>query len=355
MRFEFYHEGLENVPKLSVDGTVDNAVHLSHWEGNTTPEELRADTSTEIALNFVASPRREEIARGVEIVTNNHFDTDGVLSVWTTLAGARALELKDRLVAAAEAGDFAEFPNAQAVRASLTIQGGDNPFIEGVASPLARNLAGGAGVDEKRAYELVLPEVERVLTRTDEFEPLWREEWARIEGALNSFERGESRVEEDQASRLSVITLGQVIYGEAGFVPSLHTVPYTAIAHNARGEIFLIAIPMAGGWSYRIDYPYYSWAMTFVRPRIPRRDLGQLIERLNEMEGDAGGKWKADRSELTSAFKVTDAGGVQALSHLEPDAVAAELRAALIQQMAPSAEERINRDGQDRQDVEAQI
>src|SRR3954452_13407792 len=98
MRFEFYHEGLARVPKLSVDGTVDDAVHLSHWEGNATPEELRADTSTEIALNFVASPRREEWARGVEIVTNNHFDADGVLSVWSVLNGERAPGLRDELV-----------------------------------------------------------------------------------------------------------------------------------------------------------------------------------------------------------------------------------------------------------------
>jgi len=64
MRFEFYNEGLADVPKLSVDGTVGNAVHLSHWQGNETPAHLRADTSTEIALNFVAAPDREELARG---------------------------------------------------------------------------------------------------------------------------------------------------------------------------------------------------------------------------------------------------------------------------------------------------
>ncbi|HYH84334.1 MAG TPA: DUF6687 family protein [Pyrinomonadaceae bacterium] len=352
MRFEFYHEALANVPKLSVDGTVDNAVHLSHWEGNTTPAELRADTSTEIALNFVASPRREEIARGIEIVTNNHFDTDGLLSVWTTLAGARALELRDKLVAAAEAGDFSEFPNAQAVRASLTVQGGDNPFVEGVASPLARELAGGASVDERRAYKLLLPEVERVLTRTDEYEPLWRESWSQIESALESFASGRSRVEEDAESRMSVVMLAPDLYGASGFKPTRHAAPYTAIAHNARGEIFLIATPAVGGWSYRIDYPYYSWAMTFVRPRVARRDLSRLVLRLNEMEGDGGGSWKADRSELTSAVKFTDAGGVQTLSRLEPDAVAAELRAVLIQHSAPAAKGKINRDGQD---IEVQI
>src|ERR1044072_5371307 len=91
MRFEFYTEALDNVPKLSVDGTVDNSIHFSHWEGNRTPAELKADTSTEIALNLAASPNRAHLTNGIELVTNNHFDTDGVLSVWTVLNGERAL------------------------------------------------------------------------------------------------------------------------------------------------------------------------------------------------------------------------------------------------------------------------
>src|SRR5438034_3030795 len=103
MRFKFYDEGLADVPKLSVDGTVVNAIHFSHWKGNKTPASVKADTSTEIALNLVSAPDREELTRGIDLVTNNHFDTDGVLSVWTMLNGARSLELRDKLIAAAEA------------------------------------------------------------------------------------------------------------------------------------------------------------------------------------------------------------------------------------------------------------
>jgi len=338
MRFEFYHAGLADVPKLSVDGTVDNAVHLSHWEGNTTPEELRADTSTEIALNFAASPRRAEWARGVEVVTNNHFDADGVLSVWATLNGERARGLRDELIAAAEAGDFSEFPNETAVRVSVLLQGGDNPFVPGVNSPLVRHLAGGADVDEAHAYELVLPEVERVLTRTDEYEPLWRDGWAQIERGLRSFERGRSRVVEDAESRLSVVTLARDIHGDSGFDPARHATPYTAVAHNARGEVFLVATPFGDGWSYRIDYPYYSWAMTYTRPRVARRNLSELVGRLNVLERGRG-VWKADRGELTSAVKFFQEGGAQAASRLEPDEVASELRAALLAQAAPARAE----------------
>jgi hypothetical protein len=336
MRFEFYHGGLDGTPLLSVDGTVDDALHLSHWEGNTTPEELRADTSTEIALNFVGWPRRGEWARGVEVVTNNHFDADGVLSVWTVLNGERAPALRGELVSAAEAGDFSEFPSERAVRVSVLLQGGDNPFVPGVNSPLVASLAGGANVDERRAYELVLPEVERVLTRTDEYEPLWREGYGLIERALDSFARGSSRVAEFEESRLSLVTLAPDLYGAGGFDPARHAAPYTAVAHNARGELFLVATPFAGGWAYRIDYPYYSWAVTRTRPRVARRNLAGLLGRLNVLERGRG-TWKADRSELTSAVKFLGHDGEPAASRLEPDEVAAEISAALKEQAAPLA------------------
>src|SRR5215475_203065 len=141
MRFEFYTDALAKVPKLSVDGTVDNAVHFSHWKGNETPESVKADTSTEIALKVVAAPNRDELTQGIDLVTNNHFDTDGVLSVWTMLKGERALEMKRGLVAAAEAGDFSEFSSADGVRASIVIQGSDSP-IDKSGSPLAQHLVG---------------------------------------------------------------------------------------------------------------------------------------------------------------------------------------------------------------------
>jgi len=39
MRFQYYSDAIANLPKLSVDGTVDNAIHFSHWNGNKTPRQ----------------------------------------------------------------------------------------------------------------------------------------------------------------------------------------------------------------------------------------------------------------------------------------------------------------------------
>jgi len=331
MRFEFYHPSLNNVPKLSVDGTVANAVHFSHWEGNETPTEVKADTSTEIALNLVASPNRDQLTGGIELVTNNHFDTDGVLSVWTVLTGERALELRDRLIGAAEAGDFSEFRNEDAVRTSIVIQGSDQASPNNDSgSPLAALLAGEEVDDDARAYELVLPEVERVLTRVNDYESLWRSAWDEIAKAFESFERGASRVQEYPDSRLSLITLAPEVFSSSGFNPTRHAAPYTAISRYARGHLFLIATPLQDGWAYRIDYPYYSWAETVVRPRIERRDLNPLITHLNQIEKKQSGRWKLDNSEMTSAVKFLDGTGSLTPSTTQPDEVAGLIRAELM-------------------------
>jgi hypothetical protein len=327
MHFEFYHAGLDAVPKLSVDGTVSNSVHFSHWQGNETPAQVKADTSTEIALNLVAAPNRDELTQGIELVTNNHFDTDGVLSVWTVLTGERALELRDKLISAAEAGDFSEFTNKNAVCASIAIQGSDQPTPgEDSGSPLARHLAGENVEEDARAYELVLPEVERLLTKIDEYEALWRSAWDKIVIAMESFERGASKVVELDDAGISLITLAPEVFSPSGFNPTRHAAPYTAISRYAKGQLYLITTPLKNGWSYRIDYPYYSWAETIVRPRIQRRNFSQLLDELNQLEPQRLGSWKLDNSEMTSAVKFLGPDGALAPSTLAPDEVARVLR-----------------------------
>lgn len=324
MRFEFYSDAIADVPKLSVDGTVDNAVHFSHWRGNQTPESVKADTSTETVLNVVAAPNRQELTRSIDLVTNNHFDTDGVLSVWSMLAGERALDLRDRLIAAAEAGDFSELSSVDGVRASIVIQGSDSP-IDKSGSPLAAKLAGRPIEDEAESYVLVLPHVEDVIRHTGKYEELWREQWQRVQTALDSFANGASTVEEFTDVELSLVNLAREVFGPRGFDPARDAAPFTAISHHARGTLFLIATQLNGGWAYRIDYPYYSWAETVVRPPVRRRDLTLLLERLNELETSSAGKWEADSAELASAAKFQSSGRLQS-SALPPDEVVSQIR-----------------------------
>ncbi len=330
MRFEYYHSGLESVPKLSVDGTVSNSIHFSHWEGNQTPAEVKADTSTEIALNLVASPNKDKLTRGIELVTNNHFDTDGVLSVWAVLTGERANKLRDLLIPAAEAGDFSELSTENGVRASIAIQGSDQASPNNdTGSPLAGYLNGSPVTDDAKAYELVLPHIERLITHLDEYEDLWRAGWEQVATAVESFERGSSTVEELTDVNASLVTLAPEVFSSTGFNPTKHAAPYTAISRYAHGHLFVVTTPSDGGWIYRIDYPYYSWAETIARPRIQRYDFTALLKELNEKELSSRGTWKLDNSEMTSAVKFLDAEGIPVASSLRPDEVAGQCRAVL--------------------------
>jgi hypothetical protein len=148
--------------------------------------------------------------------------------------------------------------------------------------------------------------------------------------AIDSFERGTSNVTEFADAQLSLIALAPEVFSPSGFNPTRHAAPYTAISRYAHGRIFVITTPVAGGWVYRIDYPYYSWAETIVRPRIVRHDLTACLNQLNEIERNRGGEWKFDTSEMTSAVKFLGADGTLSASTLEPDEVTSVLRASLL-------------------------
>src|SRR5206468_1820493 len=112
---------------------------------------------------------------------------------------------------------------------------------------------------------------------------------------------------------------------------------FTAISQQAHGELFLIATPVDDGWAYRIDYPYYSWAETIVRPYVNRQDFSSLVSQLNESDASNAGRWRLDTSELASAVKFSDPDERLAASKLPPDVVANKIRAALSETRAAKA------------------
>ena len=87
-------------------------------------------------------------------------------------------------------------------------------------------------------------------------------------------------------------------------------------------------IPTGGGWFYRLDYPYYSWAETVVRPRVARRDLSGALQLLNSKESNREGRWQMDDREMTSAVKFLDSGRTLAISRLEPQDVVEALESS---------------------------
>ncbi|MFO0630315.1 MAG: DUF6687 family protein [Polyangiales bacterium] len=299
---------------LVVDGLVEGAaLTLSHWPGNTTPRALKADTSTEIVLNHLAMG---EAAR-FDLVVNNHYDTDGLLSVWSALAGPAALEHRDLLVAAAEAGDFAAFPSSAAVKLSLALQG------DGPGSPRAR-----AGGDDARADAQARPEVPAMLRAPDDFEARWRPGWARLHDAMESFAAGRSTVHEDPERRLSVVTLAPSL-AAWGHHPTQSDGVSTAIAHHAQGEWIAVGHPTARGWRWRVVRAFHAWAETVVRPMRPRRPSAPAAARLREVERSTAGRWQPGRGALGPALVFVDDARQPADSALDPESLGTILRASM--------------------------
>ena len=87
-RYVRYDEAAEG-PNIVVDGANnDNAVlTLSHWPKSGTPWPLKADTSVGIVFNYLDDPRWH---RDVEVVTNDHFDEDGLIGLFCLLEPAFA-------------------------------------------------------------------------------------------------------------------------------------------------------------------------------------------------------------------------------------------------------------------------
>ena len=128
-----------DVKTLACDGRVPKAtLDLSHWTDNTTPQDLYADTSTEIALNLAKSKAYAEYDTAT--VVNNHFDVDGVLSAWAATDPESALPHFQLLCDAAACGDFGEWPSDEGVKLCYAVAELEDPSADdgGYASALKK-------------------------------------------------------------------------------------------------------------------------------------------------------------------------------------------------------------------------
>src|SRR5436309_2857754 len=119
MRFVPYEQA-SAVPNIIVDGaaTENTLLTLSHWPKSGTPIELKRDTSAEIAFAYLDSPQFHVDAAAV---SNNHFDEDGLVGIFTLLNQAAAERHRDLLIDAAQAGDFGFFTRRDAARIAFTL------------------------------------------------------------------------------------------------------------------------------------------------------------------------------------------------------------------------------------------
>jgi len=322
LRFVPYHE-LGDLPNVVVDGAAapSTVLTLSHWPGSPTPPELLDDLSAQIVFRALAEPERFV---GVDIVTNNHFDQDGLVSAFTLVDPDAALARRELLVDLARAGDFGTFESRDAVRLAFAIAAFEDP----ARSPLdADVLAGSYEQQCGRLYEVLLPRVAELVDHPESIRPLWEDEDACLSESLDAIERGVVRIEEHPALDLAVVTV-PTAWGDRA--ATRFTMTRTEAVHPSavNQSTSCLRVLVEHGGSYQLELRYETWVMFRSRAVLPRPDLRLLAARLDEREPGTA-HWTADGPGALTPHLQVDG------SELPPEVVRAEVESFLAS--APAA------------------
>ena len=314
MRFVPYHQ-LEGQPHVVVDGgpTEGTCLTLSHWPGSPTPVDLLDDLSAQIAFRALDRPG---LLDGIEIVSNNHFDQDGLVSADALIDPAAAGARRERAIDVARAGDFATFVDRDSMRLAFALAA----WADGERSPLDPAIFAGEYDDEcGRLYQEILPRMSELLDAPDALRPWWETEDAHLTESLEAIDSGVVTVDERPDVDLAVVTVPEAW---AERMTTRFTINRSEAVHpaaiNARTDRLRIAT--VRGERYRVECRYETWVVFRSRPVMGRPDLRPLAARLQDVEiGTA--VWHADApGALTPALTVT-AGA----SAIEPSQFVAEV------------------------------
>ena len=263
---------LRDIPHVVVDGSAQpgTVLTLSHWPGSATPDRYRADLSAEIAFNFAASP---DPSVDAEFVTNNHFDQDGLVSVFALTEPDAAFARRDRLVDIARAGDFGSFRERDAARGAIAIANLDTD-----------------GHDD--AYGALLPRLAEIVDHPERFEDLWAEEDEHITATERALADGTITITEDPTLDLAVVRIPPEWHRRTihRFTMVAREAAHSGPVHNATDRFVLVTL---GGGAPELRYRYETWVhLTSRRPK-PRVDLTDLAAGLTADE-TGGGRWVFD-------------------------------------------------------------
>ena len=306
------YDELGETPNVVVDGAAapSTRLTLSHWPGSPTPESVRADLSAEIA--FLALDHADWFA-GIDVVSNNHFDQDGLASAYALVAPTDALARRALTIDVARAGDFGTFASRDAARIAFAIAAYEDPALSPLdASVLALPYGALTGV----LYRELLPHFTEMLDDPERLRPLWEREDAHLDASIAAIAGGTVRITEVPAVDLAVVTVPEHWAEQIThrFTQQWSEAVHPMAVNNATERLRILLVHDG---RYRLELRYESWVIHPSRAVLPRPDLRPLAVVLSGLE-PAGARWEADPpSGLTPQLRV----GPGAASDLPPETV----------------------------------
>lgn len=286
LRFEPYGDAAAT-PNVVVDGSPNAATVLtvSHWPGLPTPAGCAGDTSAQMVFRYL--DRGADRHGSATVVTNNHFDQDGLAGVYALAHPDHALRRRAQLEDLAAAGDFAIYDHRSSARLSMAVAALADPARSPV-SDLPDEYGEACAVLYRSALEL-LP---AWLDDTDRCRSLWADEDADLDAGLAAVASGAVAIEERRDLDLAVVTL-PVTGRSAGhrFAGRRFVGVHPMALHRATDRTTIITVDLAGG-RHQLTCRYEGWVQFRSRPVRPRVDLRPLADLLTAAE-TAGAAWQA--------------------------------------------------------------
>jgi hypothetical protein len=298
------------VPNVVVDGSPNpgTVLVISHWPGLPTPPACAADTSAEMVFRYL--DRGADLHDGAGLVTNNHFDQDGLAGIYALVEPEAAVGRRGQLEDLATAGDFAVARDRSSARLSMAVDALADPG----RSPLG-DLP--ESYDESCAvlYRAALELLPRWLDDPDSCRSLWQDEDRHLEVGLAAVDAGDVRIDEDIELDLAVVTLpaGSRSSGHR-FVGRAFTGIHPMALHGATDRSVVLTIDRDAG-RHQLTCRYEGWVQfrsRWIRPRVDLRPLAALLTSAET----AGAEWEATGpDDLTPELRTVPAGPP---SSLEP-------------------------------------
>jgi hypothetical protein len=308
-------EDLGGRPHVLVDGApqTGTVLALSHWPQSPTARVLARDLSAEIVFAFLHASRGEVLpepagatatarksraeirsamsaAQRAEAVSNDHFDVDGLVSVFAMTDPDFALGHEELLVDVASCGDFGVVRSRSAARIAFA--------IGGIADEYATRAPPDAGIVTTPSwsgarYRAVLNRMIELIEHPEHFRQYWESDDVAFGASLEDLRAGLVRIEELRAVDLAVVTRtpGDSRAVSAGSSEDLSAPLVDEVAlHSATSASRILAF---NGGRCELYFRYESW-VRYVSRQIPRRpDLGALAAQLSAAE-PSGVRWTAD-------------------------------------------------------------
>lgn len=273
------YEQSRQVPNIVVDGSPNEAsvLALSHWPGIAAPPGLARDLSAQMAFAYLDAPPQHA---PVEVVTNNHFDQDGLVSIHALVEPEISLEHRELLIDIAAAGDFATYRDRRAARASMTL----SRFAEAETTCEYSEFT-------DQLYRRLLPELMSIALDGDRYRDLWADEDDQLTASEQAIACGDVTIDERPELDLAIVTIAddQPVRSGHRFGGGSFEALHPMAINNATDRFRLLLLH---GRRYRYIDRYESWVQYRSRPVPARVDMRPLADLLTARE-TGGVSWQA--------------------------------------------------------------